>query len=434
MLGKSQFRLNIISNAGGSAVNSVLQLAVTLVLAFILEEPMLAAYLIAVQVIALCETASDFGARLWATREFSTTANPRNILTHAVICKLFYTLCAIAVLACLPLNSLHLTDFLLSAMVAMTQPGTDPFLWYLRGRERLDIEAAVVLVCRIAVALGVVVSAWLGAQLSTLLLIWFACNVARMAYEAGLTVMRPLFQNAVDVKVSAPRVLQTLLDVFPIGTSLFLTALFARIGILLLDMLGTPQDVTIFGMGFRLVAAAGFVGTSVCVSSFAPLVKAIEANDSNETRAVISRMLKLTTMILVPMCFVGIVCAQAVGDLVLPDRLAGTGALMVVLMPGLYLSCINMSLRFTLTAFKLNWYDVAAIVMGIGVIALFIVSWDPQSRVIAASLGWIVGELAVLTARLSLLWRHSHHNGVPTAAIYTWAALLILCVSPTLFQ
>jgi len=425
---RSQFSINIFTNAGGNAVNSVLQLVLLLVLARLLETNVFAAFVTARTIIALGETASDYGARLWAVREFSTSGNPRQILLRSVLCKLFYTVCATAVLALLPLNSLTRADFVLSAFVAVTQPGTDPLLWYLRGRDRLDIEAVIVLISRVVIFAALTIVAWLGAEVTALLLAWAVLNAARLVSEATLPTMKPLFAKATIDTPSASDLLRTVVDVFPIGTSLFLTTVFYRAGVLLLDMFGSAEDVAVFGTGFQLVTAAGFVGTSVCVASFSPLVKAVSAGDSVAVRSVISRTLVLTTLIFVPLCLVGIWISVPIADRFLPAKFSGTGETMVLLMPGLYLSCINMGLRFTLTAFALNWQDVFIVLFGITTLTGFTLCFGADYWPFVAAVGWVLGEAVVLLSRMSLLLHHRRDAGIPLSVIASTTALLMIAV------
>ncbi|MEZ6061041.1 MAG: hypothetical protein R3C19_11815 [Planctomycetaceae bacterium] len=428
MLRRKQFSVNVLTNAGGNAVNSALQLLLLLLLARLLPTPVFAAFVTARTIVALGETASDYGARLWAVREFTTSENPRQILLRSVLCKLFYTACAMAVLACLPLNSLTPADFVLSTLVAITQPGTDPLLWYLRGRDRLDIEAVLVLFNRVLIFAALGLAAWLEAGVSTLLLVWLALNLVRLLSEAVAPVMQPLFARGAIDKPSATDLIRTLVDVFPIGTSLFLTTLFYRAGILLLDVFGTPEDVAVFGTGFQLVTAAGFVGTSVCVASFSPLVQAVQSQDPDAVRSIISRTLVLTTLIFVPLCFLGIWISVPVADRFLPDRFSGTGETMVLLMPGLYLSCINMGLRFTLTAFALNWQDVLIVLLGIASLTAFTLFYGADSWPFVAAVGWVLGEAVVLISRMSLLLHYHRQAGIPLRLIASTTVLLTVAV------
>ena len=84
-----RFGRNVISNAGGNAIHGGLQLALLLVLFQLLDDTACAAFITATYLIGVLEMASDFGGRLWATREFSLSQTPRLVLSQSLRCKLF---------------------------------------------------------------------------------------------------------------------------------------------------------------------------------------------------------------------------------------------------------------------------------------------------------------------------------------------------------
>ena len=426
-----RIRKNTISNAAGICVHILLQLGLMFLMFEVLSTAAYAAYIAATAVIAVCEMASDFGARLWATRQFAITKQPRTTLQLACSCKLFYTLASGAVLVFVPLNTLSLTEFVLAVLVAASQPATDPFLWYLRGRERLDIEAVIILSGRVAAAILMGVAAWYGQQLSTLLLIWLACNVGRLLMTSRLAAVAEIFTNAADasdvpIQSFASRARQTIQDVFPVGSALFLTSLYQRVGVLLLSIFATDQDVSIFGTAFRLVATVGFLSTSMFVASFAPLVRAIEDQDDSRVRSIIRGELKLVTWIFVPICLAGILGSVPVASRWLSPELQAIAKAMVLLFPGLYLSCINMGLKYAVNAFGLNWPDVLAVATGIVVLSLVTIFHGSLPWPAAAALGWGLGEGAVIAIRVCLLRASGRKTGVPVSLIATAACLLVL--------
>jgi O-antigen/teichoic acid export membrane protein len=427
---RSQFALNILSNLSGNALNSVLQLGLIVTLSHCLTTPAYAAYLTAASIIGICDIASDFGARLWSVREFSTSTHPGRTLRHAIACKAFYTLIAVAILAFLPLSTLQLHQFLLSALIAATQPGTDPFLWYMRGRDRLDVEAALLVVFRFAMAATMVISAVLGADLTVLLILWLTCNILRMVMESRLQIMRPLFENT-RLEQSAETLshfAQTIRKVFPIGASLVLTTLYHQTGVLLLSVFGTDEDVSLFGTGFKLVMPVGFIATSVVVSSFAPLTKAIKSGDTEASRAIISKKMLLLTGLLAPICLLGTVLSVPVARILFDTDQAAAGIIMVLLMPGFYLTCINRGIKFTLNAYSMDWQDTCAIITG-GIAFISVTLFSPiESWPLRAVLGWSIGETCIFTLRIILLRLKQHHRGIPLGVIGAMAAILIAVV------
>ncbi|MCR9199083.1 MAG: lipopolysaccharide biosynthesis protein [Planctomycetaceae bacterium] len=427
-----RFGKNVISNAGGNALHSAMQLGLLLVLIRILDDRSYAAFLLATFLVGLLEMASDYGTRIWATREFSFVKSGRPILRRSCQSKLFYTILSGAAAACLPLNTLDTTAFVICLLIAATQPSTDPLLWYLRGRERLDVEAGVVLAFRTLVTLGMLTVAWLGGSLYLMLLIWLTGNVARIMTESRLSMTADLFVPPdPDSTNVSPRLSATLTYVFPIGTAFVLTALFQRATVFLLDIFATPQDIKFYGTAFKVVSTSGFVATSIFVSSFPRLAKAIASDDRPLIRTVISRMLTLVTAVFAPICVVGILATVPLSRLTPIDDVLPIARITVLLMPGLYLSCINMGLKYTLNAFELNWQDVCAVVVGMMVLTLATVFHGRFSWAEAAAIGWAAGEGTLLACRMLLLWKHKRHAGVPLSLILTATSALVLMIGLT---
>ena len=428
--GLGRYGRNIVSNAGANAIHSVMQLGLLLVLIRLLDDTNYAAFLIATFLIGLLEMASDYGARIWATREFSITDQPQSVLRRSLQCKVFYTLLSACLAAMVPLNTLPFSAFCLCVLVAGTQPGTDPLLWFLRGKERLDVEAGVVLTFRTAVVLGMLACAFAGLNLNALLLVWLAGNVGRIAVEYRLPALQPVrISSAEQTAGDRLTAAKTLKYVFPIGTAFVLTALFQRATVFLLDIWSTPQDVKFYGTAFKVVSTSGFIATSVFVSSFAMLARAIEANNLEDIKLVIRRKLVLVTIVFLPVCIVGITCAVPLAGLFQSRDFSDIARVTVLLMPALYLSCINMGLKYTLNAFELNWHDVGAVSIGMAVLCGSTVFHGSLSWCEAAAMGWGLGEASLLIVRMGLLWKHKKHLGVPVGVIFGSTATLMLIIA-----
>ncbi len=423
----NRFRRNVLSNVGGNALYMALQLVLMVLLYDLLEAKAYADWLTVAAIVGVCEMTSDFGARLWATREFSVSQTPREILIRSIWCKVFYTLASIAVLLALPATSLSTGLLVLSIAVAGTQPGTDPFLWYLRGCERFDIEAAVVLFFRVAAVLLMLAAACLGGATTSLMMIWLVSNLARFVFEMQLPNMRPLFTGISLNQFRLRRhMLQTLVIVFPVGATLCLTSLFQRIGILLVDMYSTTEDVKIFGTAFRLVTTGGFMATGMFVSSFSPLVRAIQSQDHVAASNLIRRELMLVTAVYFPICLAGVFLSVPIAQRLFSQHGSSIGYVMALLMPGLYLSCVNMGLKYTMNAFALNWFDVSAVVLGIAVICGITLFRGNLTWVTVSSIAWGLAETSVLTTRILVLRKLGRHTGVPLGVISLCSIVLIL--------
>lgn len=407
-LSENRFLRNVVSNAGGNALNSVLQLGLLLLLSRILGSATYAAWLTAGSIIAIGECASDFGTRLWAVRAFASATSAPRVLQQCLWNKLFYTGCALAVLSLLPLNTLAVSELLMALAVAATQPSTDPFLWFLRGKDRLDVEAALVLAGRLCMVALVVAAGWFALPLEWLLSCWLVCNVVRMVVTFRLPICRPLSQtrHADHVVTDFSQIRKGITAVLPIGASLVLAPFFTQAALLTLSIQGSDHDVNIFGTAFKLVIAAGFVGTSVVVSSFARLSEAVHDGDVARIQKIVNRKCHLLTQVMLPICLLGIGLAIPVANLILTLELSDVGMAMIVLIPGLYLSCVNMAGKYTLNACGRNWLDVVSMLIGFVAFAAayflltLIVKFPWMNSVWLAATCWTISEFVVLVCRM----------------------------------
>ena len=415
--GRSQFVVNVLTNAGGNSLNSVMQLLLLLALGRLLGKDVYAAYLSAGAIIGIGEVASDFGTRLWAVRRFAGPEHPGQTLKYCFLNKLVFTLAAACILGLLPLNTLTFSALTLSVLVASTQPSSDPFLWFLRGKDRLDVEAGLVLSCRIAIVVALISAAVLQVPLSVLLLSWLSCNLVRMMVESRLNISQPLFDHSSAADINAGDVWKNVCDVLPIGISLILAPMFTQSALLFVTMIGSDEDVAQFGTAFKLVLAAGFIGTSIVVSSFARLAKAIQTEDFAAAQQIIRTKLLLVTAALAPICVLGTLLSVPIASTILKPDLASAGAVMVLLMPGLYLSCVNMGAKFTLNAFCLNRQDVTAMLAGF-LVFFMVFAWSLSLPLPArGALSWTLGEATVLSCRLTFLKMHGRHSGIPAGLV-----------------
>lgn len=407
-LSENRFLRNVLSNAGGNALNSVLQLGLLILLSRMLGSATYAAWLTAGSIIAIGECASDFGTRLWAVRAFAGTTDAPHVLRQCLWNKLFYTCCALAVLSLLPLNTLAVSQLLMALAVAATQPSTDPLLWFLRGKDRLDVEAGLVLSARLCMVALVVAAGWFALPLEWLLSCWLLCNVIRMVVTFRLPICKPLSATPLvgSTVINFRQIRKGVTDVLPIGASLVMAPFFTQAALLTLSIQGTDHDVNVFGTAFKLVIAAGFVGTSVVVSSFARLSEAVHEGDADRIQKIVNQKCGLLTRVMLPVCVVGILLAVPVSNLLLAPELSAVGMAMILLIPGLYLSCVNMAGKYTLNACGRNWLDVVSMLIGfvafgsIYFLLTSVASFSWMTSVWLAAACWTSSELVVLICRM----------------------------------
>jgi len=408
-----RFRRNVLSHAGATAVGSIAQLALILALSHWLTVAAFASFLTAVAVVGIGEMASDFGVRVWAIRQFALAKPVQRILAPTLLVKVGYSLLLVTIVMVLPLSLLDEKQVLLAALIAGTQPSTDPLLWFLRGKERLDVEAAVVLTWRIGNVILLAGLALMGFGVTALLLGWLVTNLVRGLTTWGLPWLAPLRQYSSWTMAGMMREAWSVTRLaFPIGTAFMAMAVYHRLGVLMLGELSQPQVVAWYGAAFTLVASVGFVATSISVSSFPALSRAAEVGAWNEASKIVYRKLHWVMLVFLPGCIMGIFLSTYVIGLLYPPSYAPAATAMVALLPGLYISTINLALKFVLNVLHLNWADVISVVFGIVFFAVVLLSATPKDVLRLVGFSWSLGELAIFMVKWSFLRRDGRITGL----------------------
>lgn len=400
------FRRNVVSSASSTVIGSLAQLALVMILSRTLKGADYAGFLTAFALVAVGDMASDFGTRIWAMREFALRDEAQESFFVAVFSKLFYSAivaCIVVVVAPIVLI-LSLKNILLCVFIAFTQPATDPALWYFRGRERFDLEAIHVVVYRVIYALSLACLAYFGMPLTLLLIVWLTINVSRIIVELINVHLRYVFQPAAHpLSWYIEKVKKVLPVTVPIGAAFLMVTFYQRLGVLSLNALGDVRQVALYGTAFSLVGAAGFIAVSITNATFPALSRAIESKNIDRASSLIFKKFSLITVFFFPMALTGIVLSPlAIATLYGTDYRAA-GFVMVLLMPGLYISSINFSAKYALNAINLNWHDLIATVISLVVfIVAFLVPLQIE-KAQQAAIAWGLGECVGLVSRYGFM-------------------------------
>ena len=394
---------NIVSNSAATALGCLLQLFALLCLSWTLAASDYAAFLVAGAVIGVAEVACDFGARTWAVRQFAQSPHAWAILRDAIRVKGVYSLATFAVCYSLPLQGLSPIACLLCAAIAISQPSADPLTWLLRGRERLDIEAIITLSQRTALALATILIALLGGGIEALLWGWLACNVLRVAVT--LTIGRQRLWSYLQRSAPrAPAPFRSLIaQTFPLGSSLLTLALFHRVGVLTLGWLGDEHAVALFGTAHKIVSTTTLVATSVAVSYFPRIAAAAASGESDKANRLLGSQVRLISILFVPASMVGMFALPLLGEMFFSGQFSSIARLSALLMPGLYLSAVNIATKFTLNSFSLDWPDTAALIFGVSAFYAIFFMLSGVDSCEAAAVAWVGSEASLFAARRLLL-------------------------------
>lgn len=403
------FYRNIISNAGATAVGSMAQLLLILVLSRLLDITAFAVFITSTAVVGFSEMASDYGVRMWATQRFALKKAPEQIFRTALAVKTSFSLLLVIAILLLPFEMLSIEQALVISLIACTQPSTDPLLWYLRGKERLDVEAAITLSWRIGNVVIIAVLANLTGDVTHLLIAWLFSNLTRIAVEWRIPLVRgvKVAGDEADQAVGLSKVMSVAGQVLPIGTAFIIIAIYQRLGVLILGEISVAETVAHFGAAYTLAASVGFVATSITASSFPKLARAVDSSDWNNATAVASQKLQLVMMLIMPVCVLGILIAPWVIELLYPSSFSPATVAMKALLPGLYISCINLSLKYLMNALNHNWADVVSVVLGMTVFVVLVFSARNEELLLITGLAWGLGELAIFLVKWAVLRKSS---------------------------
>ncbi|MDH4246215.1 MAG: MATE family efflux transporter [Deltaproteobacteria bacterium] len=402
---RTRFFRNVFSNAGATALSSGAQLVLVASLSRLLDTPDFAVYIGVSALVGVGEMASDFGGRIWATQRFAVNAPPRSVLARSFALKLLFTSLLALGLAVFPFKLLAPLHVALAILIAATQASTDPLLWYLLGRERLDLEAGFMLASRLVTVAALSLAAWMGLPVQVLLLLWLGSNLLRMGVESLSPPLRPIWSAAGQGAREAGLVSLMRL-VFPIGAAFFAMTIYQRLGVLMLESQGKAEAVALFGAAFSLVAPVGFLATSITISSFTPLARALGNGDAPEALRIINRGMWLVLIVMTPVCLAGVLLAPWIIALVYPAKFAPAAVLMTLLNGGLLISSVNFMLKYVLNAVHRNWSDALSALGGVAAFALVFFSAPPPHRLEWTALGWAVGETTIFIIKLSVLKSH----------------------------
>ncbi len=220
------FWKNAFFNSGASLISLATQLFLVVALANLLPISEYAAYIAAAAIVAVGEMASDSGARIWAVRQFATSKAVSGNLGALARAKLITSSVFGAGLFLAPIETLPGTLLLPVVLIAVSQPATDPLPWLLRGRERLDVEASIIVFWRLATVFLLVLAALFGSGIETLLVLWCISNILRVFITSRLPVVRGLFDKEGPAESAPPGVFQILGKSLPIGAAFFAMTLF----------------------------------------------------------------------------------------------------------------------------------------------------------------------------------------------------------------
>ena len=410
-------RTNLVTNGCATIAGLLTQFAVILLLARTLPASVYAEYLLAAAAIAIGEMCSDFGARMWAAREYALGAPFKSTMVRSYQVKMFYSLLCGLGAGVLARPEHRLWQQALIVLISFTQPSTDPLLWCFRGRDRVYVEAIITLIWRIALASAICAAAIYLGPVIEILAVWLAVNVARLVLEHTFLESRlPPPDGSTSREYSAISFPELVAKVFPVGAAFVIMSVYQRVGVFLLAKISTSDSVATYGTAFTLVNVPGFLSVTISTVYFPMLARVADRADRVTVKQTFDRGIVLVGSLYALAAVVGVPCVPWFTTRLFPQHLEGIATITQLLLPGLYISTLNVYLKYCLNALGRNIIDAVASALGIAIFAIVVLvpEWDRAAQ--GAAIAWNIGELAIFVLRTVAI----HRDGripVATAAM-----------------
>jgi len=346
--------------------------------------------------VPLIASLSDLGIGAIVTREIARDrAAGARIFGDALIVKTVVScLLLVAVLATAPLalDPARALLIMLVAATALIDFSQDVGVWILRGHDRQDLEALLLVASQLVWLGGIVLCAVLHAPLVLFLASASVAFVLRAAL--GLWIVRrrlypPVFAPQWD------RLRRLILEGLPFGMAMFAVVLYGRVGVLMLRGMATASDVAFFNVGYMLSQPLGFVSSAFNVSAFPSLSRAW-ALGPGAVRPLLRRAVKFQFLAALPLSVGLFLLAGRVVPLLLKGAdFQRAGVALQVMSLGLVPIFLNLMSRYVLTAFDRQRAYLWAILAGLIANVALGFALIPRFGAAGACAALVGGELMV---------------------------------------
>ena len=269
-------------------------------------------------------------------------------------------------------------------VTALLDPSADVALWALRAHERLDLEAALLLLSQ-GVWLGLVAA---GVALHLEMVGLLAAATVAFAVRLGVgavLVHRILGRPRGSLRVA--RLVWLVRQGFPFGLAMMSVVLYGRVGVLLLHAFGGPAQVAQFQVAYLLTQPFGFVASAVSIAVFPMLARRADRGDGGFGRA-LHEAVRWELIISLPLTAVLVVLAPAlIARLFHGGDFAPAATAIRWLGLGLTVIFLNLTARYALPALgRQRRYleaTLAGLAVNLGLGALLVPRWGVTGAVAA---------------------------------------------------
>lgn len=377
--------------------------------------------------VPLIASLSDSGIGIIVTREIARAPqNSRRWLGDAIMIKgavsgTFVLLAA--VLAPLFLAPAHALLVVLVTLAGTLDFGQDISIWNLRARERLDLEALLLMVSQWVWVAAIAASLFFHLGLAGLL------SSAVLAFSIRLTVAqwilrKHFYRPQFDFDFARLRAIAA--QGLPFGLALFGVVLYGRVGLILLRALASPADVSVYQVGFNLSTPFDFIATALCISMFPSLSRHAGIGHPSLGRNM-RRAVKMQYILAFPLTVALFVAARPLIELFFHGRGFDHAATALrVLSLGLAVVFVHHVARYALAAIGRQAHYLKAVLVGIAVNAGLCAWWIPRFGFLGACVAFIVAEFAILGVCQLVLHRYVSTRHMITESLRPLAAVAIV--------
>lgn len=312
------------------------------------------------------------------------------------------------------------------AAAALLDFGADAAVWVSRGRERLEVEAVLLLVSQLVWLAGIATAAALSAALPAFLgvaAVAFALRTGAGAAWLARQGVRPVFEMA------WPRIAAAVREGLPVAFALLLVVLYGRAGVFALQLGSTPAEVGCFNVAWMLAQPLGFLASSLAVALFPSVARA--GADRAALAAPLRAANRYQWMLSLPIAAGLSLVAPAVVPLFFPDRagFASAASALRVMALALPFVFLNLQSRYLLAACDAAAVYLRAVALGLVIEVVGCALLVREHGALGAAWTFVAAEIVVFAVTQSALARRSGSAGLFGEAVRPAIATAVMAAA-----
>ncbi|HEX9565845.1 MAG TPA: oligosaccharide flippase family protein [Gemmatimonadaceae bacterium] len=271
--------------------------------------------------------------------------------------------------------------------------------------------------------------------------VWLACTPRAFGIGylsgamVGLGVVMWAFVRRwgpVSLGISPPLARRFLREATPMAAQLLIVALYGRLGVLLVEHVGSDAEVAFFNTAFYVMLTLQLAISTLMQSAY-PTLARMSAGDPDRLTAGVRRLVGWGVPALVVLGAVGVWASQPMMTLAFGSALAGAGAFMGPLVAAVPAYFVNTLLVYYMRAARLQ--RLLPVFSGCGLVLVVLAGGVAVGiggpREVAAAMALAEGALTLVGLMVLALWRRPATYGItlPLALLVGLATATLLAAS-----